>query len=126
MMTISEISQAKTKFSESIDFTAYGAGKARFFEMKQKVEIMFEVEETIILRQGEKMFTEFCPQCRAMVEMLTPQSAAALFNLTEREIFRLIESGRLHFVEAERIFVCRNSLTVFNQPERGSGFDQRL
>jgi hypothetical protein len=84
--------------------------------MKQKVEITLEVEETIILRQGEKILTEFCPQCQALVEMLTPQIAAALFNLTERELFRLIENGQLHFVEAERIFVCRNSLTNGTEP----------
>jgi hypothetical protein len=43
--------------------------------------------------------------------MITPQRAAAVFKLNEREVFRFIENGRLHFVEAERIFVCRDSLT---------------
>ena len=85
--------------------------------MKQKTEITLEVEETIILRQSEKTLMDFCPQCQALVEMTTPQTAAALFNLSEREIFRLIESGRLHFTEAERIFVCRNSLSVFISPK---------
>jgi hypothetical protein len=94
-----------------IDFTANGASKARFFEMKQKAEITLEVEETIIFRQVAETLTEFCPQCQALVEMLTPPIAAALCGVSEREIFRLIENGRLHFVEAERIFVCRNSLT---------------
>jgi hypothetical protein len=84
--------------------------------MKQKTEITLEVEETIILRQGEKTLVDFCPQCQALVEMTTPQIAAALFNLSEREIFRLIENGRLHFTEAERVFICRNSLT-----ERSAG-----
>ena len=79
--------------------------------MKQKTEITFEVEETIILRQAEETLTAFCPQCQALVEMLAPPVAAALTGLSEREIFRLIENGRLHFTEAERIFVCRNSLT---------------
>jgi hypothetical protein len=84
--------------------------------MKQKVEITLEVEETIILRQGEKILTEFCPLCQASVEMITPPIAAALTGSSEREIFRLIENGRLHFREAERIFVCRNCLT-----ERSAG-----
>ena len=79
--------------------------------MKRKAEITFEIEETIILRQGEQMLQAFCPQCRAPVEMITPQIAAALSGLSEREIFRLIESGRLHCLEAERIYICRNSLT---------------
>ncbi len=84
--------------------------------MKQKAEITLEVEETIILRQGGKILTEFCPQCRALVEMTTPPIAAALSGLTEREIFRLIENGRLHYVEAERAFICRNSLTNGTEP----------
>jgi hypothetical protein len=90
--------------------------EARFFQMKQKTEITFEVEETIILRQVAETLTAFCPRCQALVEMTTPQIAAALVNLSEREIFRLIENGRLHFVEAERIFVCRNSLTNAIEP----------
>ena len=84
--------------------------------MKQKAEITFEVEETIILRQVAERLTAFCPLCQASVEMITPPIAAALTGLSEREIFRLIESGRLHFTEAERIFVCRNSLTNRTEP----------
>ena len=84
--------------------------------MKQKTEITFEFKETIILRQVAETLTTICPQCRAPVEMITPQVAAALFNLNEREIFRLIEKGQLHFFEAERVFVCRNSLTNGTQP----------
>ena len=78
--------------------------------MKQKAEISFEVEETSVLRQDEKVLTAFCPQCQALVEMFTPQIAAALSGLSEREIFRLIENGRIHFVEAERVFVCLDTL----------------
>jgi hypothetical protein len=78
--------------------------------MKQKTEITFEVEEMIILRQVAETLTVFCPQCQALVEMLTPKNAAVLFGLSEREIFRLIENGLIHFLEAERIFVCRKLL----------------
>ncbi len=86
-------------------------GTPVFFEMKQKAEITLEVEETIILRQGRNKLEVFCSQCQASVEMTTPQIAATLCSSSEREIFRLIENGRIHFVEAERIFICRNSLT---------------
>lgn len=85
-------------------------------EMKQKTEITFEVEETIILRQAAETLTAFCPECQSLVEMLAPQHAAELAGLSEREIFRLIENGRLHFTEAERIFVCLNSLTNDTEP----------
>jgi hypothetical protein len=78
--------------------------------MKRKREITFEVEETTIVRAAAQT-AAFCPRCRLFVEMLRPETAAALVKLTEREIFVLIESGRLHFLEAERVFVCRNCLT---------------
>ncbi len=89
--------------------------------MKQKAEITFEIEETIILRQVAWTLTAFCRQCEAPVEMITPQYAAAISGLCEREIFRLIENGRLHFTEAERIFVCRNSLTSGIEPRPLTG-----
>jgi len=54
-----------------------------FFEMKQKTEITFEVEETIILRRGEKILTGFCPQYQGSVEMLTPQTAALFLGFSE-------------------------------------------
>jgi hypothetical protein len=79
--------------------------------MKQKTEIILEVEETIILRQSGTRLEAFCPQCQAPVEMLTPQLAAAVSKTPIREIFRLIESGRLHFMETDEIRVCLNSLS---------------
>lgn len=45
--------------------------------MKQKAEIILEVEETIILRQGGCKLQAFCPQCQALVEMVTPPIAAS-------------------------------------------------
>lgn len=80
--------------------------------MKQKIEIIFETEETIIIRQTAKTWTAYCPECRAIVEMALPQTIADLSDFTEREIFRLIERKEIHFVETERIFVCRNSLSI--------------
>ena len=80
--------------------------------MKQKAEIIFEVEETIILRQSRNRLEAFCPQCQALVEMLTPQLAAAVSKTPIRGIFRLIESGRLHFMETDEIRVCLNSLSA--------------
>ncbi|HEY0459542.1 MAG TPA: hypothetical protein VGC97_10425 [Pyrinomonadaceae bacterium] len=84
--------------------------------MKQKMEIIFEIEETVIVRQTAITWTAFCPACRALVEMALPQTIADLSGFTEREIFRLIEAGKVHFVEAERVFVCRNSLLRDSPP----------
>ena len=86
--------------------------------MKQKAEITFEQEETVVLRQSSGHFIEFCPKCEETVELLTPEIMAALVETTEREIFRLIETGKIFFVEKERIFGCplcyRNSVGAVN------------
>ena len=74
--------------------------------MKQKAEIIFEQEETVILRQSAGHLLEFCPTCNETVEFLTPEIMAALANGSEREIFRLIESGKIHYIEKERIYGC--------------------
>jgi hypothetical protein len=83
--------------------------------MKQKTEIVFEIEEVLTVK-CRRSFIGLCEQCNAPAEMLTTETAAALSGLSEREIFRLIENGRLHFTEAERIFICRNSLTNGTEP----------
>jgi len=82
--------------------------------MKQKTEIIFEIEESITIR-NRRSFVGFCAGCGALVEMLTAEVAATLTGLGEREIFRLVEAGALHFVEAERVFVCRRSLADFKK-----------
>jgi hypothetical protein len=89
--------------------------------MKQKTEITYEIEETIILRVSGNKFQAFCPACQVVVEMLTPPVAAAFSGLSERAIFRLIEAGEIHFVETERVFVCRNSLANKTAPPALTG-----
>lgn len=78
--------------------------------MKQKVEITFEVEETIVLRQGEQIRSEFCPQCQLVSAMIAPRAIAVISGAKEREIFRLIETGEIYFVENDGVRVCLSCL----------------
>jgi hypothetical protein len=43
--------------------------------------------------------------------MSTPQGAAILTRSTERGIYRLVETGKIHFVETDRVLICLKSLT---------------
>jgi len=88
----------------------YLGRRKTYLGMKQKVEIMFEVEETIVLRQGEQIASEFCPQCRLVSVMIAPRAIAIFSGPKEREIFRLIEAGEIHFVEADGVRVCLSCL----------------
>jgi hypothetical protein len=79
--------------------------------MKQKTEIEFELSETVMYSRRGERFETFCPQCKSLVEMTTPQVAAILTGSTEREVYRFIETGKVHFVETDRVFICLKSLT---------------
>jgi hypothetical protein len=99
--------------------------KLRFatrFLMKQKAEITFEVEETFVVKPGERMTSEYCPNCQAVSVMTTPEILASMTGSSEREIFRLVEAGVIHFVERRRIYACpgcfRNSIAPALLEER--------
>ena len=79
------------------------------------MEITFETEETVVLREGSKVSVEYCSGCGRDVLMATPHAAAFLSDTSEREIFRLIEGSYLHFTENDRVMVCTGSLRQINE-----------
>ncbi len=80
--------------------------EARKILMEKRAEITLEVEETLILRSGERMASEFCPNCKATSVMAAPEILAAMTGSSEREIFRLIEAGAVWFSEGARLVAC--------------------
>ncbi len=78
--------------------------------MTQKTEIEIEMSETVAYRRRGDRFETFCPTCKCMSDMATPQVAAVLTRVSEREIYKLVETGSVHFVETDRVLVCLNSL----------------
>ena len=78
--------------------------------MKQTTQIEFELNETVAYSRRGERFENYCPLCKSLVEMATPQVAAALTRLTEREIYRRVEAGAAHFIETDRLLICTRSL----------------
>ena len=78
-------------------------------EITTKIEIEF-IETFAYSKRSEK-FEAFCPKCRSLTDMATPQTARVLSGFTEREIYRLVESGTVHFAETDRLVICLNSLS---------------
>lgn len=74
--------------------------------MKRRAEIIFEREETVVVRQDKTTVERFCPMCRLLVVMATPSAASAVCGIAERKIFRLLEAGAIYFTEDERILIC--------------------
>lgn len=78
--------------------------------MERKTEIEIELNETIAYRPRREMRQQYCPKCGSQVEMVTPLLAAVAMDLTEREVFRLIEAGKVHFLETDGILICMESI----------------
>lgn len=72
--------------------------------------IVVEIDERIAVTNHEHQFEAYCSQCKKMTEMATPKTAGLLADISEREVFRLIEGKEIHFVENDRVLVCVESL----------------
>ncbi|HKX84314.1 MAG TPA: hypothetical protein VJL58_08845 [Pyrinomonadaceae bacterium] len=72
--------------------------------------IVIQIDERVEIKNTEQRFEAYCSDCKAMTEMATPKSASAHCDISEREIYRLIESRAIHFVETDRVLVCLESV----------------
>lgn len=77
---------------------------------RRRTEIIIETERVIIVPSPTAPL--WCAACSLPVEMLTPQQAAALINVTPRTVYRWVEAQLLHFLEESdgQLLICRNSL----------------
>ena len=76
----------------------------------KKDGIVIEIDERIAVTNSEEQFEAYCSGCKKMTEMATPQTAGVLADISEREVFRLIEGKEIHFIENARVLVCVASL----------------
>lgn len=72
--------------------------------------IVVEIDERIAVSKAEHPFEAFCSGCKRMTEMAPPKTAGVLVGMSEREVFRLIEGKKIHFVENASVLVCVASL----------------
>jgi hypothetical protein len=86
--------------------------------MTQKTEFEIEVNETVAYSSRSDRFESFCPVCKRMTDMATVQIAAVMTQKTEREIYKLVETGDVHFVETDRVLICLNSLPGYQDKQQ--------
>ena len=82
----------------------------------KKYLLLHERKETWRIRIGKKR-SNFCELCEAEVEWLTSAEAAKMSGRSEREVFRLVENGQVHFAETEigALMICSRSLAIGKQ-----------
>jgi hypothetical protein len=79
-------------------------------KITRKTNVLVKTERRFVVRQHPSDETIQCGQC---AELLIPaQMSADFFGISSRTIYRLIESGKIHFVETEanEIYICSASL----------------
>lgn len=63
----------------------------------------------------------WCSQCETPIVLMSPEHAATVCFQTTRAIYRLVEAGRVHFIDGpEGVFVCPASLISDWYGERGA------
>ena len=79
--------------------------------MTKRTEIIVETHRLLIIRRRGDSIRAWCEGCLAEVEMITPNKAAAVANVSSRTIYRWVEDAKLHFTESDgALHICPNSL----------------
>jgi len=77
--------------------------------------VTVETEEETVLRgsQERRSSLTWCPACRREAEMVTPEQAVQIADVSLRTIYRWIEAGSIHFIEGRdrSTLICLDSLS---------------
>lgn len=76
-------------------------------------QITVERERTVVIKIKNAPVENFCAVCERAVWFVAASEAAQRRGVSEREIFRLVDAGEIHFAETEggKLLVCLESLT---------------
>jgi hypothetical protein len=79
---------------------------------KKTTIVTFESRERMTIRHQALRSLRWCAECGNDVWMVTPNEAASILLTDTRAIFRLLEAGKIHFLETEtgELLVCSTSL----------------
>lgn len=83
--------------------------------MKTRTEMTFEVERWLVINRRRR--SGWCTDCSHQVEMLSVDEAALSMQVNSRTIFRLAESGGLHYSESPEglMLICATDLHRLNR-----------
>jgi hypothetical protein len=91
-------------------------------DKKKITTITSETHEVFIVRsEGRHPIRMWCPDCAADVEMLKPEEAAAIANVSPRTIYRWIEAAQIHHCEGMggNVVVCPAQLFAGDARQAG-------
>jgi len=81
-------------------------------KIKRKIEMSVSTNEIFIIRKLSTHRQTACAKCGK--PMLTAEQTAKMFDISQRRIFRIIETGAAHFIETETgaLMICLSSLAA--------------
>jgi hypothetical protein len=79
---------------------------------EKRTEITLRSRQTLVIRSSPGGAAVRCTQCAAGAQMISPDAATAAVRMSTRAVYRLVEEGKLHYVETENgtLYICLNSL----------------
>jgi len=90
--------------------------------VKKRTEIVIEIEEITLVSCRPVSTQAWCSACGDRVMMVTPEQAAAIAQVSLREINVWVEAAAVHFIETPNrlLLVCVNSLPPPTQTRESS------
>lgn len=81
-------------------------------EIKRKIEMTVATNEIFIIRKASTHRPTACAECGK--PMLMAEQTAKMFGISQRRIFRIIETGAAHFTETEAgaTMICLTSMAI--------------
>ena len=81
---------------------------------KRRIEINIDRQRLFVFKRRGLAGPEWCGDCGRKVQMLTPDQAATIANVSSRTIYRRVEAGEMHYLETAegRLLVCANSIEL--------------
>lgn len=80
--------------------------------IRRRRTVRFATRNVTVVRAATEDLDLWCEACGATVAMVTPGRAAEILMTNPRAIYRQVESGKVHFVEAGggEVLICSKSL----------------
>ena len=80
--------------------------------IRRRKTVRFATRNVTLVRAATQSLDLWCEACGATVAMVTPGRAAEILMTNPRAIYRQVERGAVHFVEAGggEVLICTESL----------------
>lgn len=94
----------------------------------EQTRITISKSEVLVIRKSQGLALADCPQCARQTQMLAAEQVVTLSGISSLNLFKLVESGQLHFLETAQghLLICLESLRARLSTEKENGIKQPI